>query len=207
MDAKGTMVVVTAGRGPKECEVAVCRVAAEMLREADAAGVSAAADLPADGTAASVSVSLGGEAALAFVRTWAGTVLWVDGDIRKGRSRKNWYVSVRVVDAPAAVPDLDPADVRIETMRAGGPGGQHQNTTDSAVRATHLPTGLSAMARDGRSQHRNRKIALDRLAELLASIGEREAEGARRREWLDRITVERGNPVRTYRGAAMERVG
>ncbi len=56
---------------------------------------------------------------------------------------------------------------RVETFRAGGKGGQHQNTTDSAVRLTHLPTGEVVVARDERSQHRNRKIALERLRRKL----------------------------------------
>lgn len=54
-------------------------------------------------------------------------------------------------------------DCRVETFRAGGPGGQHQNTTESGVRITHVPTGLQATAREERSQHRNRAKALERL--------------------------------------------
>lgn len=59
------------------------------------------------------------------------------------------------------------AECRVETFRAGGPGGQHQNKTESGVRLTHVPSGIVVTARDSRSQHRNRRIALDRLrAEL-----------------------------------------
>ena len=56
---------------------------------------------------------------------------------------------------------------RVDTFRAGGPGGQHQNTTESGVRLTHRPTGITVSARDDRSQHRNRRIALARLRERL----------------------------------------
>jgi len=59
------------------------------------------------------------------------------------------------------------ADCRVETFRAGGPGGQHQNKTESGVRLTHIPTGISVTARDSRSQHRNRRIAIARLREAL----------------------------------------
>lgn len=59
------------------------------------------------------------------------------------------------------------AECRVETFRSGGPGGQHQNVTESGVRLTHLPTGVVATARDSRSQHRNRKTALARLRAAL----------------------------------------
>lgn len=59
------------------------------------------------------------------------------------------------------------AECRVETFRSGGPGGQHQNKTESGVRLTHLPTGITVTARDSRSQHRNRQIALARLRAAL----------------------------------------
>lgn len=66
------------------------------------------------------------------------------------------------------------AECRVETFRSGGPGGQHQNKTESGVRLTHLPTGISVMARDSRSQHRNRQIALVRLREALEEASREE---------------------------------
>lgn len=71
---------------------------------------------------------------------------------------------------PFPVPQSDEAllaQCRVETFRAGGPGGQHQNTTESGVRLVHLPTGVRASAREERSQHRNRSTALKRLREKL----------------------------------------
>lgn len=62
------------------------------------------------------------------------------------------------------------AECRVETFRAGGPGGQHQNRTESGVRLTHLPTGISVVARESRSQHRNRKTALARLRAALEEL-------------------------------------
>ena len=71
--------------------------------------------------------------------------------------------------APDPIPDDEQllAECRIETFRSGGPGGQHQNKTESGVRLTHLPSGITVTARDSRSQHRNRQIALARLREAL----------------------------------------
>lgn len=193
------ILTITAGRGPAECREAVRCIALELLREAEEAGLSAASDLDASAPAASIVVALGGEGAERFAASWTGTVLWCDPSLRGSGARRNWYVAVHASRADPGGRSLRPDEVRFETMRAGGPGGQHQNVTDSAVRAVHLPTGLAAIARDGRSQHANRKVAFERLADLLASIEERSREVARRREWLDRITVVRGDPVRTYR--------
>jgi protein subunit release factor A len=64
------------------------------------------------------------------------------------------------------------AECRVETFRAGGPGGQHQNKTESGVRLVHLPTGVRVVAREERSQHRNRARALERLREKLTEMNQ-----------------------------------
>jgi len=69
------------------------------------------------------------------------------------------------------VPESDAellAECRVDTFRSGGKGGQHQNTTDSGVRLTHHPSGIVVTARDERSQHRNRSLALERLRKALS---------------------------------------
>lgn len=78
-----------------------------------------------------------------------------------------------MADDQIPIPDDDDAllaECRVETFRSGGPGGQHQNTTESGVRLVHLPTGMRVVARDERSQHRNRKLALERLRERLEEL-------------------------------------
>jgi peptide chain release factor len=90
--------------------------------------------------------------------------------------------------------------VRFETARAGGPGGQYVNKTESAVRAIHVPSGKSVLARGERSQLLNKKLA---LARLTAIFDEEQAErekraGARRRH--THYELERGNALRVYDG-------
>jgi peptide chain release factor len=90
--------------------------------------------------------------------------------------------------------------VRFEAFSAGGPGGQHQNKTASAVRAAHKPTGLAVVAREGRSQHRNKAIALERLSALL-DLSEQlvaMADDQEVQSWHSRL--ERGRPIRSFEG-------
>ncbi|MGB1658725.1 MAG: peptide chain release factor family protein [Longimicrobiales bacterium] len=78
---------------------------------------------------------------------------------------------------PIPIPESDEAllaECRIETFRAGGPGGQHQNRTESGVRLVHLPTDIRVTVREERSQHRNRALALSRLRIRLATLNERD---------------------------------
>jgi peptide chain release factor 1 len=107
----------------------------------------------------------------------------------------------------AILPELDeietvtinPADLRIDTYRSSGAGGQHVNKTDSAVRITHLPSGLVVECQDERSQHKNRSRAMALLqSRLLAAEQEKQASAQARSRKLQVGTGDRSERIRTY---------
>lgn len=203
------LLQLTANTGPEECCLAVRKALQVLLRECANAGVTAELleQVPGDkpGNLRSALLALEGDAAYTLALRWRGSIQWVcPSPYRTGHKRKNWFIGAEVFepDAPAHAAALQDSDLRFETLRASGPGGQHVNKTDSAVRATHVPSGLSVKVQTERSQHANKKLARALLFHKLAGRASDAANAARSERWLQHYGVERGNAGRVFKGAA-----
>ena len=149
----------------------------------------------------SATVQFGGDYAYGWLHTETGVHRLVrkspfDAGNRRHTSFASVFVSAEIDDD--IVIDIDPGDVRTDTYRASGAGGQHVNRTDSAVRLTHLPTGVVVQCQSERSQHQNRDRAYKQLRAKLFEL-----ELAKRREEQQaiedaKVDIGWGNQIRSY---------
>jgi len=198
---------ITSGHGPEECRWVVGQLARAFAQEARDLGLDCALLETFEGNPSSVLLSVSGAAARDFAQDRVGSVLWTgDSPFRPGHKRRNWFAAVILAPSPDNMADMNEADVVYQAMRARGPGGQHVNKTDSAIRAIHRPSGLVATAQEHRSQHTNRKLALLKLAMMIASLRQASHDDERRDQWRRHQQLERGNPVRVYAGPMGEGV-
>ncbi len=149
----------------------------------------------------SVSFSIDGRFAYGQLRSERGVHRLVR--ISPYDSQKRRHTSFALVEVLPEVPEdsaveIEDKDLRIDTYRASGAGGQHVNKTDSAVRLTHLPTGIVVAVQSERSQHQNRERAMAVLRAKLIErqVEEREAEMARLRG--EHVEAGWGNQIRSY---------
>jgi len=192
---------ISTAQGPAECRIFARFVLGRLLAEAKAEGVeteiiSETADK--HGMMSAV-LKLDGKHAETLAQRWQGSLQWVCASpVRPKHPRKNWYIGVFRLPEIPALPESE--GIEFQTCRAGGKGGQHVNKTESAVRAVHLASGIAVRAEGERSQHANKKRALELLALKLAE----HHQTALRRHAADAhkslYRVERGNPRRVFKG-------
>lgn len=197
------IIQVTSGKGPEECERVVAKVLEKILRHARTAGLETTVIESikgnTSGTLLSALLLIKGREADSFCRQWQGTILWVaQSPYRKLHRRKNWFVGVIAHDVTQQM-QWNERDVIYQTMRASGPGGQNVNKVESAVRATHVPSGVSVTASTDRSQLMNKKEATERLKNKLLSWQLEQANAKVQEQWMEHNLLERGNPVKVFK--------
>ena len=206
--AAGLWLQLSAGRGPAECQRVVARLLPILCAEAAELGLGTTLLEACPGEAADTLLSallavepkVYGSDPETLAAAWVGTVQWIGkSPFRPHHKRQNWFVGVERFALPER-PSFAERDVEIAVLCSSGPGGQHVNKTQSAVRVTHRPSGLSAVARQERSQHQNRRLALARLQALLAAQTQGVVRDAEQERWQEHNQLTRGNAVRVYGG-------
>ena len=157
--------------------------------------------LEAEGGVKSVTMQVKGSYAYGYLQGEAGVHRLVrispfDANKRRHTSFTSVYASPVIEDTIEV--NIDPSELRVDTYRSGGAGGQHVNKTDSAVRLTHLKTGIVVACQNERSQHMNRELAMKLLTSRLYEYYRQEAKAEHAQYAVEKKEISWGNQIRSY---------
>ncbi len=195
---------IQAGAGGTEACDWASMLLRQYLRYAERKGFKSSIEDESAGDTAGIkgaTIKIEGEYAFGLLRTETGVHRLVrKSPFDSSGGRHTSFASVFVypeIDDSIEI-DINPADVRTDTFRASGAGGQHINKTDSAVRLTHLPTGIVVQCQDGRSQHSNRDVAWKRLRSRLYDHEMRKRQAEQQKLEDSKTDVGWGHQIRSY---------
>lgn len=204
LDKNNCFVDIQAGAGGTEAQDWASMLLRQYLRYAERKGFKAEILEQSDGDVAGIktaTLKIEGEYAYGFLRTETGVHRLVrKSPFDSANGRHTSFSSLFVypeVDESIEI-DINPADVRIDTYRASGAGGQHINKTDSAVRLTHGPTGIVVQCQNDRSQHRNRAEAWAMLKSRLFEHELRKRMSEQQKLEDSKTDIGWGHQIRSY---------
>ena len=198
------IIQFSAGRGPEECAWVVAKVFKAFLAEVKEHKfnyeILQQEKGNANTTIQSVTIKIQGAALSKLTQQWLGTIQWIGtSTFRKFHKRKNWFIGCFKLSNLNEV-SFKEHEIQFQAIRSSGPGGQHVNKVSSAIRAKHLPTGIQVLVSDSRSQHQNKKIALQRLQAKLTETNIEKLKEQVQQQWGNHLNLQRGNPIKVFKG-------